>query len=40
MVMPVVLLAVGALSCLAIKSARSPRKPATPEVAAEARTRA
>jgi EmrB/QacA subfamily drug resistance transporter len=40
MVMPVVLLAVGALSCLAIKSYKSPQQPASPEVAAEAQTRA
>jgi EmrB/QacA subfamily drug resistance transporter len=40
MVMPVVLLAVGALSCLAIKSARPPQEPAAPEAAAEARTTA
>jgi EmrB/QacA subfamily drug resistance transporter len=40
MVMPVVLLAVGAVSCLAIKSAKSPLSPVSPEVAAEAQTRA
>ena len=40
MLLPVVLLAVGALSCLAIKSSRSPQEPASPEVAAEAQTAA
>jgi EmrB/QacA subfamily drug resistance transporter len=40
MLLPVVLLAVGALSCLAIKSSKSPQKPASPEVAAEAQTAA
>jgi predicted MFS family arabinose efflux permease len=40
MLLPVVLLTVGALSCLAIKSYRSPQKPASPEVAAEAQTAA
>ena len=40
MAMPIVLLAVGALSCLAIKSARSPHEPAAPEVAAAAHTTA
>jgi EmrB/QacA subfamily drug resistance transporter len=40
MVMPVVLLAIGALSCLAIKSARSPQEPASPEVTAEAQAAA
>ena len=40
MVMPVVLLAIGALSCLAIKSARAPQEPASPEVTAEAQAAA
>jgi MFS family permease len=40
MLLPVVLLAVGALSCLAIRSYRSPQEPASPEVAAEAQTAA
>jgi EmrB/QacA subfamily drug resistance transporter len=40
MVLPVVLLAVGALSCLAIKASRPPQQPAPPEVTAEAPTRA
>jgi MFS family permease len=39
MVMPVVLLTVGALSCFAIRSARQPPQPVPPEVAAEAQTR-
>ncbi len=40
MLLPVVLLAVGALSCLAIKASRPSQQPAPPEVAAEAPTRA
>jgi EmrB/QacA subfamily drug resistance transporter len=40
MLLPVVLLGVGALSCLVIRSARSPQQPPSPEVAAKAQTAA